>query len=175
MKKIYMIPAFIVILIGIVSAFIILPNGYLLEKDEMANVNNETIATYMLNTFKIADYKIMEDKIIIYYNITYVEPKNNGDEIQYKVFTQMKPFIIEKSLWNTCVNITTPETCIEVLVNYPEPFEYSITVNETITITSTYFQALKEQERQYYRAVKIRDNAIDNELDYLFGRITTDD
>ena len=100
----------------------------------------------------------------------------NRNETQYKVFTQPKPFIIDKSLWNQCLNVTTQETCIEVLVNNPEPFYWTPEVEEdeenvTIEIKSTYLQAYEEQERQYYRAREIRDNAIGNELDYLFENI----
>ena len=39
---------------------------------------------------------------------------------------------------------------------------------ENTTITSTYYQAKREQLKQFARAKIIRDNAIDNELDYLF-------
>jgi|AntAceMinimDraft_4_1070372.scaffolds.fasta_scaffold05218_13 hypothetical protein len=182
MKKIYMIPLFAVLLMGIVSALIIIPGGYQLNKDEMASVSDELIANYMLNQFQIADYKLMENRIIIYYNITYVEPtfvtntETNETETQYKVFTQLKPFIIEKDLWNQCLNITTEETCVAVLVNNPEPFYWTPEVGEdeenvTIEIKSTYLQAYQEQERQYYRAREIRDNAISNDLDELFGMI----
>lgn len=171
MKKKIIIPIFIFLIVGIVSGFIITNNGYILNKEEMANIGNDAIANYMINNFDIADYKIMENKIIIYYNITYVEPKKTNGKTMYQVFTQYKPFIIEKELWNTCINLTTQANCINLLVNNPEPFIWEKNEEENITITSTYLQAYNEQVRQYYKAIKVRDNAIDNELNYLFENI----
>jgi hypothetical protein len=180
-----MIPLFAVILIGIVSAFIVLPNGYLLEKDEMAGINNEVIATYMVNSLNIESYKLMENKIIVYYNITYIEPteyfngETNETETRYKVFTQPKPFIINIALWNECINLTTEAVCVDLLVNNPTPLVYEVTEDigddepmvYNRTVVSTRYLAEQEQLRQYYRSLKIRDNAIDNELDYLFENI----
>lgn len=185
MKKIYMIPLFAVILVGLVSAFIVLPNGYLLEKSEMAGVNDAVIANYMVNNLNIDSYKLMEEKIIIYYNITYIEPteyfnnETNLSETRYKVFTQAKPFIINMALWNECLNATSAAACVDVLVNNPTPLTYEVVEDigddepmiTNRTIVSTRYMAEQEQLRQYYRAIEIRDNAIDNELDYLFENI----
>ena len=224
MKKIYLI-LMAVLLVGSVSALIVTTNGYILNRNEMAGVDDNTIANYMANTFGLADHKIMEDKIITYYNITYLEPhqginpETNESETQYRVFTQLKPFIIQKSLWNECVDLTNEDACIDYLVNRETPFVYvennsvvrevteynnvsnerevevydefgNVTlvtetyyelepyqVNQTFyevtnrTITSTYYMAKQEQLRQYERAKLVRDNAIDNELDYLFENI----
>jgi len=177
MKKIYMIPLFAVLLVGLVSGFILYDGGYLLDRNEMSEVTNQQIQNYMENTFGIVDHKLMENRIIVYYNITYVEPtsyfnnETNETETRYKVFTQPKPFIIEKELWNTCLNETTQQNCVNILVNNPEPFIWVIDEETNLTIKSTFLQAYEEQERQYYRAKEIRDNAIDNDLDYLFEQI----
>jgi hypothetical protein len=182
MKKIYLM-LMAILLIGGVSALIVTSDGYILNRDEMASVNDNVIASYMVNTFGLADYKIIEDKIITYYNITYLEssqginPETNKSETQYRVFTQYKPFIIQKNLWNECTNLTTQAACIDILVNRETPFVYVTqeATNETEevnrTITSTYYQAKQEQLRQYERAKAVRDNAINNELDYLFENI----
>ncbi len=221
MKKIYLI-LMAVLLVGGVSALVVTNNGYILNKNEMAGVSDSTIANYMANTFGLADYKIVEDKIITYYNITYLEryssfnSETNETETQYRVFTQYKPFIIQKSLWNECTNLTTEAACVDLLVNRETPFTFvennsvvrevteynnvsnerevevedefgNVTlvtetyyelepyqVNQTFyeitnrTITSTYYKAKQEQLKQYERAKAVRDNAIDNELDYLF-------
>ena len=166
---------FAIILIGLVSALIVIDNGYLLNRDEMSEVTDNQIADYMINTFQIDSYKIMENKIIIKYNITYVEPssyinENNESVNGYRVFTQPKPFIIQKELWNECLNVTTTATCVDILVNREEPFIYD-DGEENRTITSTYYKAKQEQLRQYERAKEIRDNAISNDLDELFDRI----
>ena len=213
-KKIMLgILAMLIILSTTVSAIIMLENGFLLEITEMASVTDQQIQNYMTNNLVLADYKLMENKIITYYNITYLEPtnyynpENNPTEKRYRVFTQYKPFIIKKGLWNYCLNKTTPNNCINILVNNPEPFVWqTIEVNtlwddclqattltncenlllnnpvfaeqvnqgDTIinkTIKSTYLQAYEEQERQYYRAKLIRDNAIQNNLEELFNTI----
>ena len=224
MNKIY-ISLIAILLIGGVSALIATENGYILNRSEMAGVGDNVIANYMVNEFGLADYKIIEDKIITYYNITYLEssqginPETNESETQYRVFTQYKPFIIQKSLWNECTNLTTEAACIDLLVNRETPFTFvennsvvrevteynnvsnerevevydefgNVTlvtetyyelepyqVNQTFyevtnrTITSTYYMARQEQLRQYERAKAVRDNAIDNELDYLFENI----
>jgi len=239
MNKLY-ITLIALLLVGGVSALIVTSNGYILNRNEMAGVGDSTIANYMTNAFGLADYKIMEDKIITYYNVTYLEPYSSNGETKYRVFTQYKPFQIQKSLWNKCVNLTSQSACIDYLVNRETPFvhvenisyqenvtyynnvsyEEEVTyynqtevinevevvdefgnitiVNETsyievpynvtetyyvqepyqieetkyrtenTTITSTYYQAKQEQLNQYARAKIIRDNAIDNELDYLF-------
>jgi len=176
MKKIYLIPFLAILLVGIGSAVFVIPGGYQLTKDEMSEVSDGDIANYMNNNFQIENYKLMENKIIVYYNITYVEPTKNGTETQYKVFTQPKPFIIPKSLWNECINLTTAAVCVDVLVNNEEPLNVSVGLNdnnekEYRVIYSTYYQAMKEQIAQYKRAKEIRDNSISNELDYLFGEI----
>lgn len=179
MKKRYIISTLIAIImvISLTSALIVIQVGYQLDKDEMASVTNTQIAQYMTNEFKMVDYKLMEDRIIIYYNITYIEPTNIGNGTQYKVFTQPKPFIIEKTLWNECLSLTSKETCIGILVNNPEPFNYTIPNNldeeypEIIEIKSTYLQAYEEQVRQYNRAKEIRDNSISNDLDDLVTMI----
>jgi len=168
MNKKIIIPMFALVLIGIVSALIVIDGGYILDKEEMAGVTDNQIANYMTNNFQLADYKIMENKIITYYNITYVEPTNNGI---YKVFTQYKPFIIQKDLWNECLNKTTANTCVYILVNNPEPFVYVDENNESRTIKSTYAMAYDEQLKQYERTKEIRDNAISNDLDELFDMI----
>ena len=168
------------LLITTVSAIIVTNNGYILDRSEMAEVSNQEISNYMINTLALADYKIIEDRIIIYYNITYLESEsyfNNETgqtETRYRVFTQYKPFIINKELWNDCIDITTKQNCVNVLVNNDEPYTYQITENNittNITIKSTYLQAYEEQERQYHRAKDIRDNAINNDLDELFDMI----
>ncbi len=167
MNKKIIIPMFAVALLSLVSALVVLDNGYLLDRSEMAGVGNSQIANYMENAFQIESYKIMENKIIIKYNITYVEPKQDGT---YKVFTQPKPFIIQKSLWNECLNKTTTANCVNILVHNEEPFVYDDGESNR-TIVSTYAKAKQEQLRQYDRAKEIRDNAIDNDLDELFGLI----
>jgi len=167
MNKKIIIPMFALVLIGIVSALIVIDGGYILDKEEMSRVSNSQIANYMTNAFQIESYKIMEDKIIIKYNITYVEPTTNGT---YKVFTQPKPYIIQKSLWNECLNKTTTANCVNILVHNEEPFIYEDGESNR-TIISTYTKAKQEQIRQYERAKEIRDNAISNDLDELFSRI----
>jgi hypothetical protein len=54
-----------------------------------------------------------------------------------------------------------------------EPYQVNQTFYEVTnrTITSTYYMAKQEQLRQYERAKAVRDNAINNELDYLFENI----
>lgn len=176
MNKKIIIPMFALALIGIVSALIIIDNGYLLDRDEMSGVTDNQIANYMTNAFQIESYKVMENKIIIKYNITYVEPtsyfnnETNTTESRYKVFTQPKPFIIDKSLWNECLNKTTTANCVNILVHNEEPFVYDDGESNR-TITSTYYKAKQEQLKQYERAKGIRDNAISNDLDELFNRL----
>lgn len=174
MKKIYLTLIIGTFLLAGTLAFVILDNGdILLEKEEFAQVTDNQIATYMQSVFKLTRYKVMDDKIIVYYNLTYIEPTQN-ENFSYKVFIQEKPFKIDINLYNKCMNVTTLEVCKQILVDNEELFVYNETIqngNETeintITIKSTYLQAKEEQIRLYEKAIGYRDKAIYNELDNL--------
>lgn len=154
MNKIYLI-LMAVLLVGTVSAIVATSNGYILNKNEMAGVGDNTIATYMQNTFGLADYKIMENKIITYYDITYLEPyfsvnnETKETETKYKVFTQYKPFIIQKSLWNECLNKTSQANCVDYLVNREEPFTF-VENNSVIREVTEYNNVSNEREVEIY-------------------------
>lgn len=178
-----------------VMAVVTMQNGNkILGDDEFANVTDDQIQTYMENNLEMTRYKLLDEKIIVYYNITYIEPThssytyNDSENIThtldkpYKVFTQEKPFTISTDLWERCINKTTKQNCRDYLVDRETPYylvENASIVegNETTyeitntTIKSTYLQASEEQDRQYERAIVFRDKAISNELEELFNLI----
>lgn len=158
-------------------AIITLPNGdKILSDEELADVTNNQIRNYMENNLEITRHKLLDEKIIVYYNVTYLEPTHVDNS--YKVFTQEKPFKISKELWEKCINKTTNQNCRDYLVDRETPY-YLIENNSIVegneityeiintTIKSTYLQAYEEQRRQYFRAVEFRDNAISNNLEEL--------
>ena len=170
MKKIYLTLIIGIFLLAGTMAFIILENGnILIEEDEFAQVTNNQIENYMENNLQITRYKVLNDKILIYYNLTYVEPTQNKNE-SYRIFIQEKPFTINIELYNKCINKTSLSNCKSILVDNEEPFIYNETIGEeinTITIKSTYLRAYEEQMRLYKKAIGYRDKAIYNELDNL--------
>jgi hypothetical protein len=122
-------------LLATATAVITLSDGSrLLGKDELKDVTNQQIATYMENNFAMTRYKVLDDKIVTYYNITYLEPThsdytyNDSNNIThtiedtYRVFTQQKPFVIELSLWELCINKTTKENCKNYLLDREIPY-----------------------------------------------------
>jgi len=162
---------FIILASASVFAIITLENGTkLLEKGELAEVTNNQIANYMENNLDMTRYRVLDTKIIVYYNITYVEPTNG----MYRIFIQEKPFKIPIELWQECLGQASKATCKTILADREEPFEYDpgeideIT-NETMTRTiySTYYKAYQEQMRQFERAKTFRDKAIYNEMEEL--------
>jgi len=162
-----------ILLVGTVTAIITLDNGDLvLENGELAGVTNNQIANYMENSFDLTRHKVMDDKIIVYYDITYVEPTHDGAE-SFIVFTQEKPFKISIELWNECLSKTDKDSCKTILVDRDTPFVYDTgevdDLDEPImrTIYSTYYQAEQEQLRQFERTKTFRDKAIENEMEEL--------
>lgn len=175
MKKLLLIGLGIFLLIG-AFAFVVLPSGtILLSKQEFSSLTNNQISNYMANNLQMTRYKVMDDRIIVYYNLTYIEPSTNGT---YRVFIQEKPFKIGIDLYEYCLNVTTLQNCKNYLVDRETPFKYNITKSygqdgeiiyetEEIIITSTYYKAFQEQKSQYERAKKFRDKAIYNSLEDL--------
>lgn len=187
----------IIMLLGIflltgVTAIVTLSNGNkILSDDELASKTDEQIQSYMENNLEMTRYKLLDEKIIVYYNITYVEPShssyfdnstNETIDKPYRVFTQEKPFTISKEIWEKCTNKTTKQNCRDYLVDRETVFHLvenvSITEgNETTyeitntTIKSVYLQAQEEQIKQYARAIKFRDKAINNDLEELVNLI----
>ena len=152
-----------------VIAWTVLPNGdIIIEQNELAQITNQQIANYMINQFDISRHYVADDKIIVYYNIVYLEPLHmNGS---YRVFTQEKPFIIKETVWDFCMNLTNDKqnVCVEYLVHKETITQYNITSGnetETLEIKSTKYKAMQEQIRQYHRAVEFRDKAIYNQLE----------
>ena len=160
-----------------VMAVTILPNGdRILEKEEFSNVLDSQIQTYMENDLQITRYKLLDEKIIVYYNITYIEQTHVNDT--YRLFTQEKPFIISIDIWELCINKTTKQNCRNYLVDSITP--YYLIQNESVvqdnitfyeitntTIKSTWLQALEEQDKQYSRAIEFRNKTIENKLEEL--------
>ena len=61
----------LLLLTSFVSGYVIIDNGYMLTKNEMSNLSDETIANYMSNSLLIDSFELKDNKIIIYYNLTY--------------------------------------------------------------------------------------------------------
>lgn len=166
-KKILVI-ALVVLSIGTIFAFEILGNGdIILEGEEFAGIADGQIANYMSSSFQMTRHKVTPNDILVYYNITYVEPTHVNDT--YKVFRQEKPFKISKTLFDYCMGVADLETCkyyltekpsITKLNNYPVE-------GETLIIKSTYLQASEHQLEQYNRSLHYRDLEIYNKLNDL--------
>lgn len=166
----------ITLILGILSiagifGYVVLDNGnIMLEDSEFSQVTNQQIANYMEHNLVITRYTKDNEKIKIYYNITYVEPTHDENN-SYRVFTQEKGFAIGLDLWSKCLNLTSQSNCKNILVDREEPFIYEIQVEENMTenmtIYSTYYKAYNEQVRQYQRAIEFRDKLNYNELDDL--------
>lgn len=175
MNKKYLIFMLIgVFLVTIVSAGI-LSDG-ILTKDEMAGLSNAQIGNYMEGNLNFVKYTEVEDNNFYYWNITYLEPttwfnnETNQSEKAYREFTQAKPFKVSKSLYETCLTLTSNANCKGILITNEEPYNWTrIEDDETVStiIKSTYLMAYEEQSRQYEKAKKIRDNAINNILEDL--------
>lgn len=159
----------VLLLVG-TTAFIVLPNGdIILENNELASLTNQQIANYMANNFDLVSKTLHNGKVIVMYNLTYLEPLQDEDN-SFRVFKQHKPFIISRELLLLCLNQTTIEVCEEFLIHRETPFTYVL--NETnITIESTYYQAREEQIRLYHKAIEFRDTAIENEMGGFFNII----
>jgi len=180
-RKKYLIVTLMFLLVGTVSAIITLENGDKIVSDaELQQTTEQQISNYMDNTLEMTRYKIVGDNIIVYYNITYLEPTHVNDS--YRVFTQEKPFKISGELWELCINKTTNQNCRDYLVDRQTP--YYLVENNTIvegnettykitntTIKSTWLQASEEKNRQYTRALEFKSKSINNDLDELFGLI----
>lgn len=181
-KKIITIAIIGILLLAGVTAIITLENGdKIIESSELSQITDNQIANYMNNSLQITRHKLLNKKIIVYYNITYLEPMHVNNS--YRVFTQEKPFFISIELWKKCLNKTTKSTCKNLLVDRQNPYYLIENItrereleNGTIiteyketntTIKSTYLQAIEEQTKQYDRAIVFRDKAINNELSEL--------
>lgn len=180
-KKKYIIGIFMLFLIGTVSAIITLENGDKIVTDaDLQQITEQQISNYMNNTLEMTRYKIVQDNIFVYYNITYLEPTHINDT--YRVFIQEKPFKIPGELWERCTNKTTVQNCRGYLVDRQTPYYLVENVstgegNETTyeivntTIKSTWLQASEEKDRQYIRALEFKNRSISNDLDELFDII----
>lgn len=139
----------IIILLGIfmlagVMAIIVLPNGdKLLGDEDFSNVTDDQIQTYMENNLQMTKYKTLDEKIIVYYSIVYIEPTHVNNN--YRVFTQEKPFIISIDLWDFCINKTTKQNCRDYLVDRQTPY-YLIENDSVIREVTEYNNVSKERE-----------------------------
>lgn len=164
-KKIFLILILGIILLGSVISIINLPNGNkLLTKQEFSQLTNNQIFNYMKNNLNMTRYEILDNKILVYYNLTYVEPTHRDG--LYRVFSQEKPFKINIDLYEECLNLTTLQTCKIYLVDRTTPFYY-ITNGNNRTILSTNYLAIQEQTHQFERVKLMRDKALNNTLEDL--------
>lgn len=143
----------IILLLGIfmlagVMAVVILPNGdKMLGEEEFVNVADNQIQTHMENNLQMTRHKILNEKIITYYSITYIEPTHINNS--YRVFTQEKPFKISIDLWNFCINKTTKQNCRDYLIDRQTPY-YFIKNNSIIREVTEYNNVSKEREIEVY-------------------------
>lgn len=147
-KKKYMIILFGVMLIASVSAIITLENGNKIVSDaELEQVTDQQISNYMDNNLEMTRYKKVGDDIVVYYNVTYLEPTHNNDT--YRVFTQEKPFKIPGDLWELCINKTTNQNCRDFLADRQTPY-YLIENYSVIREVTEYNNVSREREVEVY-------------------------
>jgi len=156
-KKIIILTILMIITANNATAITDLGNGeYRITQQEFADLTNQQIAQYMQNSFEIEDISIQQGGIQILYNTVMIQPYNDGTT-DYHVFNHAFPAYITYDNLNLCIEMTTIETCVQLLVYEPNLQEYNIN-NETITIESTYYQAYQFGLRQYQKTISMRDN-----------------
>lgn len=158
MKKKILFTILGIFLLATATAILTLSDGSkLISEEELKTKTDEEIQNPMQNNVVMTRYVKLQDKMLFYYNHTYLEPThsdytyNDSNNVTqtivkpYKIFTQEKAYPVSLDLWKKCINKTTESNCRDYLVDRTTPY-YLIENNSYIQEVTEYNNVSYQQE-----------------------------
>jgi len=137
------------------------PDKNIFTKDEFKKLSDNEIKDIMQNDNPLTRIDYLENKIMVYYNVTYLEPTHVNNN--YRKFTQEFGVKITYDEWDLCMEkIGKEEDCINYLV-------YDLTPHSVIE-NNSYIKEVTE-----YKNISITKQIeeIDKDENIIYKNITT--